>query len=129
MYQDGGDDLRMLFADKIEHRLRIHKVERFDTVGALVGIQQIFQQRGGTLFAQRLDQHAAQIIVGVEAERRIFAGVFLKLLQYARHLIVGKARHVDHRTTDLLYLVGIEVFKHLGSQDISQRQHDDGAFF
>ncbi len=94
--QNGGDDLRVLFADKVEHRLRIHKVERFDAVGALVGIQQILQQRGGTLFAQRLDQHAAQIIVGVEAERRIFAGVFFKLLQHHGHLVVSKARHVDH---------------------------------
>lgn len=54
--KDGGDNLRVLVANKVGGTLRLHKVKRFDPAGGIARFQNVFQQAGGTLFAQRFDQ-------------------------------------------------------------------------
>ena len=126
--QNSGDDLRVLLADQIEDVLRLHKVERFDTVRPLLGIQQVFKQAGGPLLAQRLDQYAAQIVVGVDAQYRVLAGVALEFAKNSGQIFMGKSAHIHHRTTDLFDLMRIEMFEHFGGQSVAEGQHDDGTF-
>ncbi len=86
--QDGGDDLRMLVADKVGSGLRLHKVERFHPAGGFPRFENIFQQTGGALLAQRTGQHRAQVFVGVQAQRRKLLGIGFELTQYLGQLLV-----------------------------------------
>lgn len=88
VHQNGGDDLRVFVADQIGGALRLHKVERFHAGGGLARFENVFQQAGGALFAQRLDQHRAQVVAGVDAQRRVLLGVVFKLGQYLAELFV-----------------------------------------
>ena len=88
MHQDSGDDLRVFVADQIGGALRLHKVERFHAGGGLARFENVFQQAGGTLFAQRLDQHRTQVVAGVDAQRRVLLGVVFELGQYFAELFV-----------------------------------------
>ncbi|MNR21835.1 hypothetical protein D3C85_1387580 [compost metagenome] len=80
--QDGGDNLRVLVANKVGGALRLHKVERFDTAGGIARFENIFQQAGSTFFAQRFDQDRTQVVVGVDVERSELFRFLLKLGQY-----------------------------------------------
>ncbi len=94
--KDGGDNLRVLVANKVGGALRFHKVERFDAAGGIARFENIFQQAGGTLFAQRLDQHGTQVVVGVDVQRRKLFGFVFKLRQHFGQLFVGDLAHVGH---------------------------------
>ncbi len=82
VHQNGRDDLRVLVADKVGGGLRLHKVERFDAAGGIAGFENVFQQAGGTLFAQRFHQHRTQVVVSVDVERRELFRFRLKFLQH-----------------------------------------------
>ena len=100
--KDGGDNLRVLVANKVGGTLRLHKVKRFDPAGGIARFQNVFQQAGGTLFAQRLDQDGAQVVVGVDVERGKLFGFLLKFRQHFGQLFIGDLTHVGHgRTEDL----------------------------
>ena len=129
MHQNGGDNLRMFVADNIGHSLRLHIVEAFDPGRTFVFLEDIFQQAGGTVFTQRLDQHGTQIIIGIYVQRRILNRRFLKLRQDFRQLGVGDLTHVGHRHAQLLNFFIIQVVKDLGGLVLTERHQHDGALF
>ena len=126
--QDGGDNLRVLVANKVCGTLRLHKVERFDPAGGIARFENVLQQAGGTLFAQRLNQHGAQIVVGVDVERCKLFGFLLKLRQHFGQLFVGDLTHVGHGRTQNLYFSLGEVFKHLSRTIFANGHQQDDAF-
>ena len=126
--KDGGDNLRVLVADKVGGTLRLHKVERFDTAGGIARFQNVFQQAGGTLFAQRLDQHGAQVVVGVDVQRGKLFGFLFKLCQHFGQLLVGDLTHVGHGRTENLHFSLGEVFKHLCRTIFANGHQQDDAF-
>ncbi|AEW74312.1 hypothetical protein EcWSU1_02881 [Enterobacter ludwigii] len=126
--KNGGDNLRVLVADKVGGTLRLHKVERLNTAGGIARFQNVFQQAGGTLFAQRLDQHGAQIVVGVDVERGKLFGFLLKFRQHFRQLFVRDLAYVCHCRTENLYFALGEVFEHLGRTVFANGHQQDDAF-
>jgi hypothetical protein len=86
--EDGGDNLRVLVANKVGGTLRLHKVERFDTAGGIAGFENIFQQAGGTLFAKRFHQYRTQVVVGVDVQRRKLLCFGFKFLQHFHQLLI-----------------------------------------
>ncbi len=128
VHKDGGDNLRVLVANKVGGALRFHKVERFDTAGGIARFQNIFQQAGGTLFAQRLDQHGTQVVVGVDVQRGKLFGFLFKLCQHFSQLLVGDLTHVGHGRTENLHFSLGEVFKHLCRAIFANGHQQDDAF-
>ncbi|MND77424.1 hypothetical protein D3C80_691050 [compost metagenome] len=86
VHKDGGDDLRVLVANKVGGTLRFHKVERFDTAGGIARFENIFQQAGGSLFAKRFHQNRTQVFVGIDVKRCKLLSFTLKLGQYVGQL-------------------------------------------
>ena len=125
--QNGGDNLRVLVANKIGGALRLHKVERFDPAGGVARFENIFQQAGGALFAQRLNQHGAQVFVGVDVERGKLLGFLLKLRQHFCQLLVGDLAHVGHRRAEDLHFSLGEVFKHFRRAIFANGHQQDDA--
>lgn len=128
MHQNGGDNLRMLVADKVGGALRLHKVERFNTAGGIAGFQNIFQQAGGAFLAQRFHQHGAQIFVGVDIQRGKLFCFLLKLGQHFRQLFVGDLAYVRHRCTERLNFARGKVLKHLRRAIFANGHQQDDAF-
>ncbi|BAN96170.1 hypothetical protein E05_14040 [Plautia stali symbiont] len=129
VHQNSGNDLRMFVADQLPYALRLHNVEGFDAVTAIGRIEDVIQQAGGAFDTQRFDQHVAQIFAGVEAQRRVFARLLAELAQHLRDLFMGKTAEIEHRAADLLHLMGIEIFKDVGRQFVTEGEHYNGAFF
>jgi|GEM_PF-6745484 len=129
MHKDGGDNLRMLVADKIGSGLRLHKVERLDTAGGIARLENIFQQAGCTLFAKRFHQHRTQVVVGVDIERGELLCLLLKLLQNVGQLLVGDLAHAGHRGTQVLNLALGEVLEHLCRAVFANGHQQDDALF
>lgn len=86
--EDGGDNLRVLVANKVGGTLRFHKVERFDTAGGIAGFENILQQAGSTLFAERFHQYRTQVVVGVDVQRRKLLCFGFKFLQHFHQLLI-----------------------------------------
>ena len=128
MHKDSGDDLRVFVADKVGGALRLHKVERFDAAGGIARFEDIFQQAGGTLFAEGFDQHRTQVIVGVDVQRRELFRFVLELLQYVHQLFVGDLTYAGHRGTQVLDFAGGEVFEHLSRAIFANGHQQDDAF-
>ena len=128
MHKNGGDNLRMLVADNIGGALRFHKVERFDAAGGFAGFENIFQQAGGTLFAQRFDQHRTQVFISVDAQCGKLFSFLLELCQHVGQLFVGDLLDVGHRRTELLHFAGAEVFEHLSRAIFANRHQQNDAF-
>ena len=118
----------MLVADKVGGALRLHKVKRFNAAGGIAGFQNIFQQTGGTFFAQRFHQHGAQIFVGVDIQRGKLFGFLFKFGQHFRQLLVGNLAYIRHRRTERLNFARGKVLKHLRRAIFANGHQQDDAF-
>ncbi len=127
--QDGGDDLWMLVANKVGRGLRLHKVERFHAAGGFARFENVLQQAGGALFAQRPGQHRTQVFVGVQAQRRELLGIRFELTQHFSQLLMRHLTHVGHRAAQVLDLTLVQVFENFRSALFANGHHQDGAFF
>lgn len=106
MDQDGGDDLRVFIADQVGGALRLHKVERLHPGGGFAGFEDILQQAGGTLFAQRFHQHRSQVVAGVNAQGGELFGIVFKFRQDLAELFMRDLAHAGHGAAQKLDFAG-----------------------
>src|SRR5690554_328593 len=125
--QNGSDDLRVLVANHFSDHRGFHQIQRIDTAAAALVLENVLDQAGGTLAAQRLGQHRADMFAGVEVERDELIGFVMKVEQYLPHLLVGDLGHGGHLHAQLLDLLGTQVLEHFRCAVLIEGEHQNGA--
>ena len=126
VYQNGGDDLRMLAFDQLGHRGRVHPFEALDT-GVVVVRQDAVDQRAGFVVAQCAGQNITQILIGFRSDRGVLLRLLVELAQHARHLIARDVAELRHRDPELLHLARAEMLEHLHRLFLAERHQEDRA--
>ncbi len=125
MHHDGGDDLRVFVADHLGHQRRLHQVQRLDAIVLTGALVDVFEQRAGALLPQRLHQHRADMVGREQIDGAELLAVGVEFLQRLRHLLLGDLRHVGHRRTELLDLLGRQELEDLCGAVLVEA-HDQG---
>ncbi|MOA37973.1 hypothetical protein D3C78_1596170 [compost metagenome] len=89
MHQDRRDDLRVFVADQLGHGVGVQPVQRVDAAAAVAGFQDVFDQAGRAVAAQRLGQHAADVVVRTQRDGHELVGFLAELFQDDGHVVAG----------------------------------------
>ena len=111
---------------QLRNGVGVHPFQAFDAAG-VVALQDAVEQEFGFLFAQCLGQHAADVCVGVEAERGLFGCVFGEFAEHAVDFFLRNIFQLGHCLADLLRFLGRQMFEHLGSFFLAQAEQQNGA--
>ncbi|MCU0814512.1 MAG: hypothetical protein MUC32_09450, partial [Burkholderiaceae bacterium] len=73
VHEDRGDDLRVLVAQQLGHRTGVHPLQALDARD-VAALQDAVEQQVGLVLAERLAQHALDVLVGVGHQRAVLRG-------------------------------------------------------
>ncbi len=119
-------DLRVLVADHVRHRPRLHPLEAVQAAG-IATQQDAVDQAVGLVFAQGLGEHLAHVVIGADAQAGLVADDLDELAHDLFDLLTVHVAHLRHRHADPLDFLGPHVAQHLCSISGAQRQQQDPA--
>jgi hypothetical protein len=122
--QDRRDDLRVLVAQQLGDRSGVHPLEALDA-GDVGALQDAVEQQGGLVFAERLAQHRADVLVGVVDEAQLLLGDRMEELQHGLEALARDRLHARDRLADALHFLRRQVLQHLGGVFLAERHQQD----
>ena len=126
MHQNGRDDLGVFVLDQVGDGRCVHPLQALDTRG-FTCLQDARNQVGSLVVAQRLGQHGADVVVGVDMDGRVLFGYLEELVQDAFDLGAGNRFERRHGVADLLDLAWPQVLEHFRRTIFTERNEQRGA--
>ncbi len=128
VHQDGGDDLRVLVADQLGHRWRVHPLQAFDAGGVACrpgcGSAATTPCRRRAPWSARWRMYSSESRPTAKSAVRSGRGSRPAPPPAARAGTLFMRRHGG---AQLLHLARAEVFHHLGRLVLAEREHQDRA--
>ncbi|CAI3808043.1 hypothetical protein GLGCALEP_04789 [Pseudomonas sp. MM221] len=119
-----GLDLRVLIADHISYRARLHPLQAVQAAGVATQ-QDAVDQPIGLVLAQRLVEHLADVGIGAHAQAGLVADNLDELAHHLLDLVTVHIAHLRHGHTHPLHFLGAHVPQHLGRIGLAQREQKD----
>ncbi len=126
VHQDRGDDLRVLVLDEVGGGGGVHPFEALDA-GGVAALQDARDQVGRLVVAQRLGQHRADVVVGIDMDRRVLLRHAQEFIEDAFHLGARHRLQGSHGMADFLHLARPEMLQHFRSMVLAQGDEQRGA--
>ena len=126
VHQNGGDDLRVLMADQLGHRGRIHPAQALDARD-VAALHDAVDQHAGLVVAQRTFQHATHVGVGIMHQRALLRGLLMKTFQNLLDMVLGRVLGPGHHFAQSLYLLRCQVLEDFGCRFLAQGEQQHGG--
>ena len=120
-----GHDLRVLQADDLRDRTRVHPLQGLQALG-VAPEQDAVDEAAGLVLAQGLHEDLADVLVGADAERGLLVDRAHEVLQDLADLPLADGER-GHGRTDLLDLLGPHVPQDGGGILLAERHQEDGG--
>jgi hypothetical protein len=124
MRHHDGHDLRMLVADQVGDRARVHPLQHLHA-RAVAPEQDAVDDAAGLVLAEGLHQHLAHVVIGTDADRRLLVERDGEFADDGLDLLARDGTDPGHGLADLLHFLRRHVLEHLGGFDLAERKHQD----
>ena len=81
----------------------------------------------GLVFAQRADQHLAQVVIDADAERGLALDRRRELGEHLAHFLARNVLQLRHRGADALHILRAHVLHDFGGFLLAERQQQNGG--
>ena len=125
--QDDGDNLRVLEANDLGNRFRVHPLQRFQAVAAAAHQNAVDDAAG--LVAEGFFQHGTNIGIVADTQRGLRLQRVEKIIDDMLHRRPRDVIHHRHGGTNQLHFLRVHVLQNLGGNLFTQSQQQNPGFF